>query len=226
MNGEFTLALAFATGLFGSFHCIGMCGGINSGFTLHYARKRRLLSLATYHATRIAVYTLFGVFGALLGHVIVQTGIIGKTQGILMILAGIFVVLLGLRLLGFGKMPEPNWSIPKPVRLALRPAGSNRPINPVLAGLFNGLVPCSLVFSVAVKAAATAEPLQAGLLMLAFGAGTLPAMGTVSLLGSTLGGRLRGGLARLAGVTVVLMGLWTIYEGATFFDIMRGLANW
>ena len=62
--------------------------------------------------------------------------------------------------------------------------------------------------------------------MLAFGAGTLPAMGAISLLGSTLGGRLRGGLARLAGITVVLLGLWTIYEGATFFDIMRGLADW
>ncbi len=101
-----------------------------------------------------------------------------------------------------------------------------QPLNPFVAGLLNGLVPCGLVFSVAAKATATTEPLQAGLLMLAFGAGTLPAMGAVSLLGSALGARMRGGLAQLAGVTVILLGLWTIYEGAAFFDIMRGLADW
>jgi hypothetical protein len=160
----------------------------------------------------------------LLGRVVVQTGIIGKTQGVLMILAGIIVVLLGLNLLGLLRRPRPADPAPKPVSFSL--GKSKRSLNPVLAGLLNGLMPCGLVFSVAVKAAATAEPLQAGLLMLAFGAGTLPSMGAISLLGSTLGGRLRGSLARLAGITVVVLGLWTIYEGASFFDIMRGLANW
>jgi sulfite exporter TauE/SafE len=223
MTGEFSYALAFATGLFGSFHCIGMCSGINGAFTLGYGRDR-LLPLLAYHGIRILTYTLFGVVGALLGRVVVQTGIIGKTQGLLMILAGVIVVLLGLNLLGVLRRTKPADPAPQPVRLSLEKP--KRSINPFLAGLLNGLVPCSLVFSVAVKAAATAGPLQAGLLMLAFGAGTLPSMGAVSLLGSTLGGRLRGGMARLAGLTIVLLGLWTIYEGATFFDIMLGLANW
>jgi hypothetical protein len=223
MSGEFTLALAFATGLFGSFHCIGMCSGINGSFTLSYGRND-LFPLLAYHGTRILMYVMFGVSGALLGRVVVQTGIIGKTQGVLMILAGIIVVLLGLNLLGLLRRPRPADPAPKPVSFSL--GKSKRSLNPVLAGLLNGLMPCGLVFSVAVKAAATAEPLQAGLLMLAFGAGTLPSMGAISLLGSTLGGRLRGSLARLAGITVVVLGLWTIYEGASFFDIMRGLANW
>jgi sulfite exporter TauE/SafE len=223
LSGEFSLALAFATGLFGSFHCIGMCSGINGAFTLGYGRDR-LFPLLAYHGTRILVYALFGMVGALLGRVVLQTGIIGKTQGLLMILAGIIVVLLGLDLLGLLRKPKPAEPTLQPVRLSL--GKSKRSINPVVAGLLNGLVPCGLVFSVAVKAAATTEPLQAGLLMLAFGAGTLPSMGAITLVGSTLGGRLRGNLARFAGFTVVLLGLWTIYEGATFFDIMRGLANW
>lgn len=222
MNGEFTLALAFITGLFGSFHCIGMCGGINGGFTLGYGRSN-LLPLLAYHASRITMYTLFGVIGALLGRVVVQTGIIGKTQGLLMILSGIIVVFLGLSLL---RIPKPTRTIAIPVNFTIQSERAKPPLNPFVAGLLNGLVPCGLVFSVAVKAAATAEPLHAGLLMLAFGAGTLPAMGAISLLGSAIGTRLRGGLARLAGVAVILLGLWTIYEGAAFFDIMRGLANW
>jgi len=223
MTGEFSFALAFATGLFGSFHCIGMCSGINGAFTLGYGRDR-LLPLLAYHGTRILTYVLFGVVGALLGRVVVQTGIIGKTQGLLMILAGVIVVLLGLNLLGLLRWSKATDPVPQPVSFTL--GKSKRSLNPFLAGLLNGLVPCGLVFSVAVKAASTAEPLQAGLLMLAFGAGTLPSMLGISLLGSAIGTHLRGGLARLAGVTVILLGLWTLYEGATFYDIMRGLANW
>ena len=151
MTGEFTLALAFATGLFGSFHCIGMCSGINGSFTLGFGRDK-LFPVLTYHLTRILMYVLFGVAGALLGRVVVQTGIIGKTQGILMILAGVIVVLLGLNLLGLLRRPRPADPTPRPVSFSL--GKTKRSINPVLAGLLNGLMPCGLVFSVAVKAAA------------------------------------------------------------------------
>jgi sulfite exporter TauE/SafE len=222
---EFSFALAFATGLFGSFHCLGMCGGINAGFTMGFGPNRGFALLA-YHATRILVYVLFGMAGALLGRVVVQTGIIGKTQGLLMILAGIIVVLLGLNLMGLFRISRAAQTQPLPVVFSVGSTPKSPPINPIVAGLLNGLVPCGLVYSVAVKATSTADPLHAGLLMLAFGAGTLPSMLSISLLGSQIGNRMRGGLARLAGVTVILLGLWTIYEGATFFDIMRGLANW
>ncbi|MGD8931086.1 MAG: sulfite exporter TauE/SafE family protein [Chromatiales bacterium] len=225
MNGDLSWALAFATGLFGSFHCIGMCSGINAGFTMGYGRNKPML-LVAYHTTRIFVYVLFGMAGALLGQVVVQTGIVGKTQGLLMILAGVIVVLLGLNLLGLLRIRKAAQSPSQPLVISLGATRTSPPISPIVAGLLNGLVPCGLVYSVAVKAASTADPLHAGLLMLAFGAGTLPSMVTISLLGSEIGSRLRGGLARLAGVMVVLLGLWTIYEGAAFFDIMRGLANW
>ena len=78
----------------------------------------------------------------------------------------------------------------------------------------------------AVKAAATADPLRAAGLMTAFGLGTLPTMGLVSLTGMMIGAKARGLFARLAGAGVVVLGLWTLYEGAVFFDIMRGLGNW
>ena len=100
------------------------------------------------------------------------------------------------------------------------------PWQPWLGGLLNGLVPCSLVFSVALPAAATADPLRAGGLMLAFGLGALPPMLSVSLLADLAGERARGLFTRLAGLTVPLLGGWTFYEGLVFFDIMRGLGNW
>jgi sulfite exporter TauE/SafE len=89
----------------------------------------------------------------------------------------------------------------------------------------NGLVPCSLVFSVAIKASALASPLEAGALMLVFGLGTVPAMLGVSLLGGAIGDAARGLRLRLAGLVVVALGAWTMYQGLVFYDVMRGLAD-
>ena len=95
----------------------------------------------------------------------------------------------------------------------------------MLAGAFNGLVPCGLTVSIAIKGAATGSPLQAGLLMVFFGLGTLPTMALVSLTGTVIGRRARGLSATLAGLAVLALGLWTLYEGWVFFDVMRGLSD-
>ena len=228
MNLEFTLVMAFATGIFGAFHCIGLCSGINGGFFAGYGGFPGVVPVVSFHAVRLEVNTVLGVAGALLGQVLVQAGVVGKLQGILMILAGILVTLLGLNLLNALRFRNPLRSKSMTVNLKVPPGPENGPnrISPLIAGAFNGFVPCSLVFSVAVKAASTADPLRAGALMLAFGAGTLPAMVAVSMLGSYVGTRARGRMVKLAGLTVLLLGLWTIYEGVVFYDIMRGLSNW
>jgi sulfite exporter TauE/SafE len=225
MNSELTLGVAFLTGILGSFHCLGMCSGINAGYFIRFAPKLRLNHLLIFHTLRIAVYALLGIGGALVGQVLVQSGIVGKAQGLLMILAGGLVVLLGLNLLGLSINRLIKRAPPAP---AVSLSSLNKPvtIQTVTAGLFNGLVPCSLVFSVAVKAVSTADSLYAGMLMLSFGAGTLPSMVAISLIGRYVGKTFRDGLARITGMVVVLLGLWTVYEGWIFYDIMRGLANW
>jgi sulfite exporter TauE/SafE len=227
---ELGLTLAFATGLLGALHCLGMCSGIAGGFFVHRSRGDRLVSLApvlAYHGSRILVYTLLGAAGAAAGRVLVQTGLIGKGQGVLMMVAGVLIVLLGLGLL---RVPTQRWgkgaeSSGASIQVRLSPSGGLG-WRPIVAGVLNGFVPCGLVFSVALKAAATADPLRAALLMVAFGLGTLPAMALVSLTGAVIGARARGLLGRLAGLAVVALGLWTFYEGLVFFDIMRGLGNW
>ena len=229
MTQGLTLTLAFATGLFGALHCLGMCSGIAGGIFVHRAFGSRVLPVLQFHAARILVYSLLGVAGATLGRVLVQTGLVGKAQGVLMMAAGALIVAMGLDLLGlFGRRREVPSRTPTRGSEVMLSDGAPpaRPWLPVLAGAVNGFVPCSLVFSVAVKAAATADPLRAAGLMTAFGLGTLPTMGLVSLTGMMIGAKLRGLFARLAAAGVVVLGLWTLYEGAVFFDIMRGLGNW
>lgn len=224
MSTDLTILLAFTTGIAGALHCLGMCTGIAGGL---FARRERtgLTPILTYHGARILTYTALGVAGAAIGRVLVLTGVMGKAQGLLMMLAGLLIVLAGLRLAW--KRPlrpvEPGGG----VAVALpSPPGPRRLLWAPAAGVLNGLIPCSLVFSVAVKAAASADPLRAGALMLAFGLGTLPTMAAVSLAGAAIGARTRALVARLAGILVMALGLWTLYQGYGFFHVMRGLGNW
>jgi sulfite exporter TauE/SafE len=225
MNAELTLIMAFATGLFGAGHCLGMCGGLAGGYFLQRGQPATLLTQLGYHASRLAVYSFLGLGGAWAGRVLAQSGLVGKGQGLMMMAAGLLILGLGLRLALDGRPRErPAPAQSRAVRLEQRVV-SRRPWAPLLMGTLNGLVPCSLVFSVAIKAATLADPGRAALFMFVFGLGTLPMMVAVTWAGAASGARISGHFARLAGGLVVLMGLWTLYEGYLFFDIMRGLAN-
>lgn len=225
MPSDLTLLMAFATGLFGAGHCLGMCGGLAGGYFLQRGQPATLLTQLGYHASRLAVYSFLGLGGAWAGRVLAQSGLVGKGQGLMMMAAGLLILGLGLRLALDGRPRErPAPAQSRAVRLEQRVV-SRRPWAPLLMGTLNGLVPCSLVFSVAIKAATLADPGRAALFMFVFGLGTLPMMVAVTWAGAASGARISGHFARLAGGLVVLMGLWTLYEGYLFFDIMRGLAN-
>ncbi len=226
MNSDFGIALAFVSGILGAFHCIGMCCGVNAGFFAACRQPPGIAQLAAFHTMRIATYAVLGIGGALLGRVLATTGIVGKTQGLLMMLAGVIVLLLGLRFAASIDRNDSRQTQSPAVPFYPRLPEKMTPLPPLVGGLINGLVPCSLVFSVALQAAATASPLKAGMLMIAFGAGTLPAMVTLSIVGATLGYKARGLLAWATAITVVALGLWTLYEGYIMYDVIRGLANW
>lgn len=225
MNPELTLAMAFATGLFGALHCLGMCGGLAGGFFVQRQVQPRLAPQLIYHASRLFTYALLGMAGAWAGRSLAQTGLTGKAQGILMMGAGLLILVLGLRML-LARPRRPALAPTRGLEVRLEPmTRPPRPWSPLLFGTLNGLIPCSLVFSIALKAAATGDPGHAGLLMLAFGLGTLPMMAAVTGFGAFVGARARDFSARIAGGLVAVLGLWTLYEGYSFFDIMRGLAN-
>jgi hypothetical protein len=225
VSGEASYLLAFTAGLLGAPHCLGMCTGLAGSVFVYQGLAGRGLGAVLYHAGRVATYVTLGVAGGLVGRVLVQSGAFGKGQGLLMIAAGVVVIGLGLGLVGALPFARPARCRVAAGSVALTPPGQRRLLAPLLAGVGNGLVPCSLVFSVAIKASALASPLEAGALMLVFGLGTVPAMLGVSLLGGAIGDAARGLRLRLAGLVVVALGAWTMYQGLVFYDVMRGLAD-
>ena len=78
-------------------------------------------------------------------------------------------------------------------------------------GAIWGWLPCGLVYSSLLWAASQGSPLDSGLLMLAFGLGTLPVLLATGLAAERLTSLLRRRSVRLgAGLLVMLFGLWTL----------------
>jgi sulfite exporter TauE/SafE len=218
---EFSYAMAFMTGLLGSGHCLGMCGGLVSAFFMKL-QARGPWPYLTYHAGRIGVYGIVGLVAALVGVVLVSTGRIGLAQGVLQIVAGAIVILLGLDLLGVSLIRN-AWGF-APVawlRKQFMTATQRGPIvGALIGGAINGLMPCSMTMAMAVQATTAPSPPEGMLLMLAFGAGTLPSMLSASFLFGKLGPRLRGWLLKGAALTVIALGVSTLWQGLRYFLVM------
>ncbi len=219
MAGDNSLLLtAFLTGLLGSTHCIGMCGGISAALSFSLPPQARqgfrlfFFQLA-YNSGRLLTYTLLGVIAGLLAH-----GILGEWAHSPWprIATGLFMLALGLYLAGWWPgfrrlelLGGGLWRALAPLRSRLLPI--DHPLKALVAGGLWGLLPCGLVYSALAMALGRADALASGALMLAFGLGTLPTL----LVTGTLAGRLRqhlqrSGTRRLAGLLVIAFGIWTI----------------
>ncbi|MDP2824033.1 MAG: sulfite exporter TauE/SafE family protein [Sulfuritalea sp.] len=221
---EFSYWAAFMVGLLGSGHCLGMCGGLVSGCFMKLQAKGPW-PYAAYHASRISIYAGVGLIAALLGTVLVASGMTGLAQGVLQILAGAIVILLGLDLLGISPIRNTWGFAPMAwLRKQFVNASQKGPVlGAAISGAINGLMPCSMTMAMAVKATTAATPPEGMLLMLAFGAGTLPSMLFASVLFGKLGPRLRGGLQKLAALFVIALGVSTLWQGLRFYLVMYKL---
>jgi sulfite exporter TauE/SafE len=218
MPAEASPAIAFMLGIFSTLHCWGMCGGIISALSLAVparaegGRGREWLMLACYNIGRISSYGIAGVLTAAAGFIFSSaTGHAG--HAVLQTLSGLILVLLGLRVAGWfaglsllEKAGARLWRWLQPLARPFLPM--DRAYKAVIIGAVWGWLPCGLVYSVLLWAATSADPLNGGITMLAFGLGTLPGMISAGLLAGRLPAVLRLPLLRkIAGTVLLLLGL-------------------
>jgi sulfite exporter TauE/SafE len=84
---------------------------------------------------------------------------------------------------------------------------------PLAFGVFNGFLPCPLVYAFAAEAASTAGALPGVLVMASFGLGTFPAMLMMGGVGRALAPAWRQRGVWLAGSYILLLGLVTLGRG-------------
>lgn len=222
MGVEYSLTAAFLVGLFGGVHCVGMCGGIVGTLGLGLPEPVRARPLATvpyllmYNAGRILSYTVAGVLMGGIGALATHWLAIREAQLLLQVVAGLFMIAMGLYLggwwLGLVKLERGGGLVWRRIEpLARRVMPVRGPEQAFVLGMLWGWLPCGLVYSVLIWSVASGSALQGGLLMLSFGAGTLPNLMAMGLFAAGLSRWLRRPLARhLAGLTVILLGLLTL----------------
>ena len=212
-----SLAAALLTGLLGSAHCLGMCAGISGLFAMQSSAaglRRQLPMAVTYNAGRLASYAILGFVVAAVGARF--AGLTPALAGPVRLIAGIVIILIGLqiafdmRLLSWlERMGSRIWERVTPLAQGLLPVNSlPRALG---LGLLWGLLPCGLVYSILLVAAASAQAVDGALIMLAFGLGTTPAMLLTGLGAARLSQLMQQRRTRLgAGLLIVILGLLTI----------------
>ncbi len=216
-----TLALIAFTGSFG--HCLGMCGGIVIAYSSakidsSWKKAYEIFVHLLYSFGRITTYMLLGaIFGAVGGVVKFN----GLATGILTIIAGLFMILSGLSLIG--KLPflvkiEHSLSQSSWYRTAFTYILRDKSLYSFyLLGILNGLLPCGLVYFFAIEAADTGSPFYGALVMFIFGLGTIPAMLGLGLFTSIFSkSSMRKTMITLASIIVVVYGVYTVYRGYDF----------
>ena len=207
---------AFSMGLFGSPHCLGMCGGIVTAFGLsmqHVSDSKKNGLILTYHLGRLISYSLLGLIASLVGVAIFQSIMSNSAPRIVL---GAVLVLIGLAMLGlplFNQLEKVGmrfWQSLAPIRKKVFPIDSFG--KALFAGLLWGFLPCGLVYGALMMAIAGNNVATGAALMFVFGLGTMPMLiatqKTVGMLQSSIKHfRLR----QINGVIMMLSGLAVIF---------------
>lgn len=179
---KWLLFSAFITGLSGNAHCLAMCGGLNVALGLSQMKKRFFLF---YQLGRILGY---GLLGLIFSSLFILLGFRPQNLSNELLRWIIAFILFGLGIqIIFQKnflIVLERWGIRiwRPINGFIQSfLPIRQPSEAILLGLLWCVLPCGLIYSVLLLAIASANPIQAFFIMLAFGLGTLPALFLVNV---------------------------------------------
>jgi uncharacterized protein len=218
-------------GIFGSAHCIGMCGGLiavaSDGASTGRERLRVQLG---YQSARLASYVALGVAAGWLGRALDLAGQaagLGKTAAVVagatMTLGGLWAMLeaggarLSLRL--------PQARLPRFVASSLASVRRRPPlVRAALLGGASAFLPCGFLYAFALAAAGTGSPLSGGLVMAALWLGNLPALlGFGLVVAGALAG-VRRHVPLLSATAVFALGMFTLSSRVNLPALALGAA--
>ena len=206
------LSTAFLAGLLGSGHCFGMCGGIAAGLGA-MSRGRAFMPALQFNLARLVSYAVLGLVAAT---------VLGGVSGLmpwarwLRLLTALMIMMIGLKFLfnfrGIEFIERGGAGLWKKILPFALKAGNRQDwIGRLLLGFCWGFVPCGLVYTVLMTAASTANPVSGAVTMLAFGAGTLPAMLGLTAAAPAMATFLEDRtVRRVIGFALVVLAVWTV----------------
>jgi sulfite exporter TauE/SafE len=184
---ELSLMSAFLVGLLGGGHCVGMCGCIVGAVSMHLPQsKSKAPFLLSYNAGRILSYTFAGAIAGLVGassffleHVLPIQHVLYGISSLMLIALGLYLADIWHGVTHLERAGKGIWKTLQPFSKRYIPVQNIK--QTFFLGSLWGWLPCGLVYSVLIAAIATGSAINGGLLMLAFGLGTLPTLLTMGM---------------------------------------------
>jgi sulfite exporter TauE/SafE/copper chaperone CopZ/plastocyanin domain-containing protein len=211
--------MLFIIGMVTSLHCTAMCGGITLSQCIPAspaAASRVLYPAVLYNAGRVISYTVTGIIVGALGSAITVPG---GFQGAVQLIAGIFMVIMGINMLGFFPAlrrfnPRMPGIFARKIEAFAEDSRRRKSAGrrPLFIGLLNGLMPCGPLQAMQLYALSAGSPLAGGFSMFLFSLGTVPLMFGVGALSSLLSKAARGpafarGVMKIGAILVTVMGM-------------------
>ncbi|HEY0039459.1 MAG TPA: sulfite exporter TauE/SafE family protein [Flavisolibacter sp.] len=208
------ISIAFVMGIFGSLHCIGMCGPIAMALPMG-ARSSgsRLAGGLIYNLGRIVTYSSLGLVLGLAGDFLV-TPQIQSTVSIVFGAAILLYLVLPSRLKKNVSKSSPVQGFFLSIHKQLGKLLSSESNSSLFSiGLLNGLLPCGMIYLALTSSFLTGSALNGSLFMAAFGFGTFPAMLAAAFFGSFLNQQVRLNLRKAVPVFLACMATLLVLRG-------------
>jgi sulfite exporter TauE/SafE len=199
--------IAFFIGLFGSVHCVGMCGPLALAVPSFQTRWWLIVSdKLLYNIGRVITYSFLGLLIGFIGR---QLWLSGLQQGV-SIVSGMLIILAAFSRIF--KIHLPGSKLLLPVNRLLNYALRHKAGHLVI-GLLNGFLPCGFVYLALVGAINTASPIAASAYMFWFGIGTFPLMLLAMVSSGFIGPAIRRRINKGMPYLMVCLGLWFMLRG-------------
>jgi len=227
VNNSLGYGVLFIVGILTSVHCVAMCGGIALSQSVArfgdaepsgQGKIGRLVPGLLYNGGRVVSYTIIGGIVGALGAAFSFTP---AMKGLIAAVAGLFMVLLGLKMLGIlSGLPRLSRILPLPVRNSLgRISAALGRRGPFVVGLLNGLMPCGPLQTMQLYALGTGSLLAGALSMFIFSVGTVPLMLVFSLAAAFIPRKFVPVMVKASAVLVLFLGLITFGRAAALSGI-------
>ena len=206
-----TIIAGFTLGLFGSLHCVGMCGPLALALPAPFAkRNKQITSSMFYNAGRVVTYSMLGLLFGIIGK---GFSLIGFQQ-LFSIIAGSIMLVLTVLYFGFHHSYQPVWFQHFTWKLqSFIAAALQKSYGAFWVGMANGLLPCGMVYAAIAGALVSNTIVSSVAFMASFGIATMPAMLALMIFGSGMSLHMRMKLRKLTPFVMVCVAALLILRG-------------
>ncbi len=211
---DYFIWTGFTIGLFGSFHCLGMCGPLVLAIP-HISESKGGIAIdgLIYNFGRAITYTFMGLILGLLGLSAQFAGI----QDYVSIVLGVIMLLTLV-------VPKKYYSfvndtksinqfivrIKKQLRNVLEKKSR---FSLLIIGVLNGFLPCGLVYVALAGSLAMGDVLSSSLYMFAFGLGTIPMLAVLYFSKNMISGKFRAKINKFIPYAIAIVAIILILRG-------------